>query len=96
MYVEGDLLDFDNPDPNHIVGRWKTTSVVERRRANVVMTRKMPYVLEGKLNFGHARKGEVPTFIIMAFKERHPFSKACLQHSQTVIQPCIWFMEEES
>ena len=25
---------------------------------------------------------------------RHPFSKACLQHSQTVIQPCMWFMEE--
>ena len=27
---------------------------------------------------------------------RHPFSKACLQHSQTVIQPCMWFMEEPS
>ena len=27
---------------------------------------------------------------------RHPFSKACLQHSQTVIKPCMWFMEEES
>ena len=25
---------------------------------------------------------------------RHPFSKACLQHSQTVTQPCTWFMEE--
>ena len=23
---------------------------------------------------------------------RHPFSKACLQHSQTVIQPCMWFL----
>ena len=27
---------------------------------------------------------------------RHPFSKACLQHSLTVIQPCMWFMEEPS
>ena len=27
---------------------------------------------------------------------RHPFSKAHLQHSQTVIQPCMWFMEEPS
>ena len=27
---------------------------------------------------------------------RHPFSKACLQHSQTVIKPCMWFMEEAS
>ena len=25
---------------------------------------------------------------------RHSFSKACLQHSQTIIQPCMWFMEE--
>ena len=25
---------------------------------------------------------------------RHPFSKACLQHSRTIIQPCMWFMEE--
>ena len=29
-------------------------------------------------------------------KHRHPFSKACLQHSQTVIQPCMWFLEEPS
>ena len=27
---------------------------------------------------------------------RRPFSKACKQHSQTVIQPCMWFMEEAS
>ena len=27
---------------------------------------------------------------------RHPFSEACLQHYQTVIQPCVWFMEEPS
>ena len=27
---------------------------------------------------------------------RHPLSKACLQHDQTVIQPCMWFMEEPS
>ena len=27
---------------------------------------------------------------------RHPFSKTCLQHSQTVIQPCLWFKEEPS
>ena len=27
---------------------------------------------------------------------RHLFSKACLQHSQTVIQPCMWFIEEPS
>ena len=25
---------------------------------------------------------------------RHPSSKACLHHSQMVIQPCMWFMEE--
>ena len=25
---------------------------------------------------------------------RHPFSKACLQHSQTVIQPCMWFLHD--
>ena len=29
-------------------------------------------------------------------KVRHPFSKACLHHSQTVIQPCMWFMDEPS
>ena len=27
---------------------------------------------------------------------RYPFSKACLQHPQTVIQPGMWFMEEPS
>ena len=27
---------------------------------------------------------------------RHPFSKAYLQHSQTAIQPCMWFIEEPS
>ena len=27
---------------------------------------------------------------------RYLFSKACLQHSQTVIQPCMWLMEETS
>ena len=36
----------------------------------------------------------------MGRKERrgskHHFSKACLQHSQTVIQPCMWFMEDSS
>ena len=26
--------------------------------------------------------------------KRHPFSKACLQHSQTVIQPCMWFLND--
>ena len=25
---------------------------------------------------------------------RHPFSKACLQHSQTFIQPCMWFLRD--
>ena len=25
---------------------------------------------------------------------RQPSSKACLHHSQMVIQPCMWFMEE--
>ena len=25
---------------------------------------------------------------------RHPFYKACLQHSQTVLQLCMWFMED--
>ena len=29
-------------------------------------------------------------------QKRRPFSKARLQHSQTVIQPCKWFMEEPS
>ena len=29
-------------------------------------------------------------------RHRHSFSKACWQHSQTVIQPCMWFMEEPS
>ena len=24
---------------------------------------------------------------------RHPLSKACLQHSQTIIQSCMWFMD---
>ena len=28
--------------------------------------------------------------------ERHPFSKACLQHSLTVIRPCMSFREEPS
>ena len=27
---------------------------------------------------------------------RHPISKASLQHSQTIIQPCGWFMNEPS
>ena len=27
---------------------------------------------------------------------RHPFSTACLHRYQTVIQPCMWFMEEPS
>ena len=27
---------------------------------------------------------------------RHPLSKACLQHSQTVIKLCMWFMKEPS
>ena len=26
----------------------------------------------------------------------HPFSKACLKHSQTVFQPSTWFMEGPS
>ena len=34
--------------------------------------------------------------IISQIPPRHPFPKACLQHSQTVIQPCMWFMEEPS
>ena len=25
---------------------------------------------------------------------RHPFSKACLQHIQTVVQPCMWFLHD--
>jgi len=72
MYVEGCLLDFDNANPDHFSERWKSTSVVERRRANVVMTRKTPYVLEGKLSFQHAHEGGLPTFIIMAFKDGFP------------------------
>ena len=32
----------------------------------------------------------------LGLRFRHPFSKACLQHSQTVIQPCVWFMEQPS
>ena len=27
---------------------------------------------------------------------RHPFFKACQKNSQTVIQLCMWFMEEPS
>ena len=30
------------------------------------------------------------------FWASHPLSKACLQHYQTVIQSCMWFMEEPS
>ena len=26
--------------------------------------------------------------------DRYPFSKACLQHSQTVIQSCMWFLHD--
>ena len=37
----------------------------------MVMTRKTPYVLEGKLSFQHAHEGGLPTFIIMAFKVRN-------------------------
>lgn len=46
-------------------------SIVERRRADVVMTKKTPYVLEGKLNFHHASEGGLPTFIKVAFKVRN-------------------------
>ena len=34
--------------------------------------------------------------LMVAVAIRHHFSKACLQHSQTVFQPCMWFMEELS
>ena len=33
-------------------------------------------------------------FACMPFSGRHPFSKACLQQSQTVIQPCMWFLHD--
>ena len=32
----------------------------------------------------------------MPSRGRHSFSEVCLQHTQTVIQPCMWFMEEPS
>ena len=34
--------------------------------------------------------------VTLIARARHPFSYAYLQHFQTVIQPCIWFMEEAS
>jgi len=46
---------------------------VERRQANVLMTKKTTtYVLEGKLNFSLASEGGLPTFIIVAFKDGFP------------------------
>ena len=30
----------------------------------------------------------------MPERSREGISKACLQHPQTVLQPCMWFMEE--
>ena len=41
-----------------------------------------------------AVEGELNDRVRLAAVVRHPFSKACLQHYQTVIQPCMWFMEE--
>ena len=38
----------------------------------------------------------MPTHSSVRLPTRHPFSKACLQHFQTIIQPCMWFMEKPS
>ena len=41
-----------------------------------------------------------PSFPFRSFRVREsvrsrlPFSKACLQHYQTVIQPCMWFLHD--
>ena len=32
--------------------------------------------------------------LIIGTSTRHPFSKACLQHSQTIIQPSMWFLHD--
>ena len=72
MIVEGCLLHFDNGSPEPFTDRWKSSGILERRRANVLMTKKTPYVLEGKLNFHHANEGGLPTFIKVAFKDGFP------------------------
>jgi hypothetical protein len=64
------LSRFRAENPNHYTERWKSTTIVERKMANVVMTKKTPYVLEGKLSFSHAHDSGLPTFVILAFKVR--------------------------
>ena len=51
---------------------------------------------EGRMNrlISHSTSMAIHSHSIYVFtaETRRPFSKACLQHSQTVIQPCMWFL----
>lgn len=60
--------------PNHYFpDRYMTSRVVERKRANLVLTKKRPYVLEGKLDVRRARLYSAPQFIISFFWVRSIF-----------------------
>ena len=57
----------------------------------VINYKGMSYNMLGPHTLG--RKNEKALLSLLG---RHPFSKACLQHYQTVVQTCMWIMEEPS
>ena len=42
----------------------------------------------------HSLSVRSETRVRESVRSRLPFSKACLQHYQTVIQPCMWFLHD--
>ena len=51
------------------------------------------YHLGGGLGMSDAWRRQSPDFI---GGPKHLFSKACLQHSQTAIQPCMWYLQDRT
>ena len=72
LLIEGNLLDFDNDNPNHYTQKYVTSKVLQRKHSNLVITKGGEYCLEGRLNIMEAMKNATPKFIIDSFCQGVP------------------------
>ena len=72
LLIEGNLLDFDNDNPNHCTQKYVTSKVLQRKHSNLVITKGGEYCLEGRLNVMEAMKNATPKFIIDSFCQGVP------------------------
>ena len=82
--------------------RWESTlTPCIAKKLRIAHWRKIPRVTSDKFReYYYYSPSKAPLALTLSnsliHSYRHPFSKACVQNYQTVIQPCIWFMEKPS